>query len=128
MRLQLDENLGRPAVKLFEEAGLEVATVHQQSMASAIDSELATRAASEQRCLVTLDLDFANVLLFPPRSYCGIAVLRLPSRPSSKDLFAACSTLIAGLSRAEISGQLWIVEPGRIREYEPDDDDLDSGL
>jgi len=126
MRLKLDENLGRAAVTLFEQAGLEVATVHGEGMTSANDKDLVAKAALEQRCLVTLDLDFANVLLFPPRDYCGIAVLRLPSKLRSSDLLTACSTLITGLCRAEISGRLWIVEPGRIREHQPDDFDKET--
>ncbi len=123
MRLKLDENLGRPAVALFKQAGLDVATVYEEGIGSAGDKDLVAAAASEQRCLVTLDVDFANVLVFPPRRYSGIAVLRLPSRPRSSDLLAACSTLITALCRDNISGRLWIVEPGRIREYEPDDID-----
>ncbi len=59
MRLKLDENLGRPMVELFEQSGLDVATVHGEGMTSASDKDLVARAASEQRCLVTLDPDFA---------------------------------------------------------------------
>jgi hypothetical protein len=29
-------------------------------------------------------------------------------------------TLAAALGRSDITGKLWIVEPGRIREYAPD--------
>ncbi len=119
MRLKLGENLGRSAVTLFEQAGLEVATVHEEGMTSASDKDLVAQAALEQRCLVTLDLDFANILLFPPRDYCGIAVLRLPSKLRSSDLLTACSTLITGLCRAEISGRLWIVEPAESESISP---------
>jgi hypothetical protein len=33
----------------------------------------------------------------------------------------ALQTLVAGLLRETIEGKLWIVEPGRIREYQPTD-------
>jgi len=67
---------------------------------------------------VTLDLDFGNPLVFKPDEYSGIAVLRLPPRPGPKDLDNAVKTLIAGLARENIEKKLWIVQPGRIREYQ----------
>jgi len=36
-------------------------------------------ASWKNRCIVTLDLDFLNPLVFPPEDYSGIAVLRLSS-------------------------------------------------
>jgi hypothetical protein len=71
---------------------------------------------------VTLDLDFSNPFVFPPADFSGIAVLRLPARSTPNDLLAACRTLIVALSREEITGKLWIVDRGRVREYQPDDD------
>src|SRR5260370_26797629 len=37
-----------------------------------------TPDSGENRCLVSLDLDFADVVRFPPHRTSGIAVLRLP--------------------------------------------------
>jgi hypothetical protein len=31
---------------------------------------------------------------------------------------AAVETLLGGLAKSEISGRLWLVQPGRIREYQ----------
>jgi hypothetical protein len=47
-------------------------------------------------------------------------VLRLPARPSHDDLLLACRTLIAALAQETITGKLWTVQRGRIREYRPD--------
>jgi predicted nuclease of predicted toxin-antitoxin system len=119
LRLKLDENLGRFVVELFREAGHDVATVWEEELTGATDHQIINIARSERRCLVTLDLDFANPLLFPPTEFTGVAVLRLPPKPNTGDLQAVCSTLLSGLARETVSGRLWIVEPGRIREYEP---------
>jgi hypothetical protein len=40
--------------------------------------------------------------------------------PSHDDLLLACRTLIAGLAQETITGKLWTVQRGRIREYRPD--------
>jgi hypothetical protein len=33
-------------------------------------------------------------------------------------LLAAVRTLLGALAKGEISGRLWIVQPGRLREYQ----------
>jgi len=121
MRLKLDENLDRTAVAIFEAGGHDAQTVRGQGMAGASDRELISACQSEGRCLITLDLDFGNPLLFDPMEYPGIAVIRLPARPSREDILDACHTLVCAFEGANIAGKLWIVQRGRIREYQGGD-------
>jgi hypothetical protein len=122
MRLKLDENLGGTAAMLLQSAGHDIETVPGQGLSRATDREVIAACQSELRCLVTLDLDFGNPLLFDPAEYAGIAVLRLPARPSYQDLLDVCNTLTAGLVKRDITGKLWIVQRGRIREYQREDE------
>ena len=78
MKFKLDENLGSRTVALFDEFGHEVETVSQEKLNGTSDTILYTISQSEGRCLVTLDLDFADVIRFPPGNSHGIAVLRPP--------------------------------------------------
>jgi len=118
MKLKLDENLGSHVQQLFQQRGHEVVTVADEQLCSASDQTLIQTCQRERRCLVTLDLDFGNPLVYKPSEYSGIAVLRLPPKPSHADLMAAAETLLGGLAKSEISGRLWLVQPGRIREYQ----------
>lgn len=118
MRLILDENLGNRGGELFRDAGHDVATVSSQNLCSAPDPTLIDICREERRCLVTLDLDFGNPLLFKPSEYAGIAVLRFPPKPSPEHLIDMVRTLIAGFRQGEIEGKLWIVQRGKIREYQ----------
>ena len=121
MRLKLDENLGTRGRDLLLQAGHDVVTVPEQSLCSAADRVLIDICRSERRCLVTLDLDFSNPLRFKPSDYAGIAVLRLPTKPTPDDLFDLVRTLIGGLARQNIEGQLWIVQRGRVRVYQQEE-------
>lgn len=119
MKLKLDENLGVRGQRLLAEAGHEACTVSEQGLTSSSDEELAARCAEEGRALVTLDLDFANPLRFPPGLFHGIAVLRGPARLDAASLDRLVETLIRALKDEPLDGRLWIVEDGRIRVYQP---------
>jgi len=118
LKLKLDENLGRRSEKILATAGHDVWTVRQQQLQGVPDEELIERCRAEGRCLVTLDLGFANPLLFLPSHYPGIVVLRLRQKPSAADLASLVQTLINALKSEEPTGKLWIVETGRIRIYQ----------
>jgi len=118
MKLKLDENLGATSAHSLHRAGHDVVTVPGQRMCSAPDADLIEACRSEGRCLVTLDLDFANPFRFKPSEYRGIAVLRLPARPSNSDLAPVVATLRDALARDSIDGRLWIVQRGRVRFYQ----------
>ena len=98
------------------------ATTSEQSLSGAPDWEVIQACQAERGCLVTLDLDFGNPLVFDPADYAGIAVLRLPARPSHQDITEACQTLAAGLRDDDITGRLWIVQRARIRVHQREDE------
>jgi len=105
---------------MLADAGFHVATVVEQGLTGATDRELIDVCRRENRCLITLDLDFANPFIFSPEDYAGIAVIRLPRRSTPDDLYEAVGTLISALRNDMIEGQLWIVEHHRIRQYQPE--------
>lgn len=120
MKLKLDENLGHTAAELFRSSGHDVETVASEGISGTADRNLIDVCRREQRCLVTLDRDFSNPIIFHPSKYSGIAVLHLPPKPSHTDLLLACRTLLRALEQNAVAGKLWSVERGRIREYQPD--------
>lgn len=120
MQFKLDENLGWRGRQMLANAGFDVATVAEQRLTGATDRDLIDVCRQENRCLVTLDLDFSNPFTFPPQDYAGIAVIRLPRKSTPGDLYEAVGTLISALKRDTIKEKLWVVEQHRIRQYQPE--------
>jgi predicted nuclease of predicted toxin-antitoxin system len=118
MKFKLDENIGSRSARLFPEAGHDVGTVFQEGLSGAMDEIVFETCIREQRCLLTLDLDFADVVRFPPHKTAGIAVLRLPAHASLSLLERSVGNLLSMLDVEPITGRLWIVEPGRLRVHE----------
>lgn len=118
MKFKLDENIGRRGQQMLRAAGYDVATIVDQNLSGAPDSEVIAVCGAEARCLVTLDLDFSNPLRFLPSDYAGLAVLRLPTSPNPQDLLDALATLITALKQEDIHGKLWIVQCDRVRVYQ----------
>ncbi len=122
MKFKLDENVDARLAVLLRQAGHDVTTVRDQGLRGTADPALYEHCSSAGSVLVTLDLDFSNVLRFPPERTPGLVVLRGPD-----DLFPTVRilvhTLVHALTNDTPSGRLWIVEPGRVRIHETTSED-----
>ncbi|MHB1562131.1 MAG: DUF5615 family PIN-like protein [Isosphaeraceae bacterium] len=121
MRFKLDENFDARLVPLLAEGGHDVDTVLAEQLSGGSDDVIYEACRATERTLITLDLDFANPLRFPPGPLEGIVVVR-PRRPTLAAVRATLMSVLGALKRRPLKGELWIVEPGRIRAYEPPED------
>lgn len=120
MKFKLDENFGTRTQNVFRTAGHEVKTVRDQGLQGAADAVLYETCCLEKYCLVTLDLDFSDVLRFPPARSAGVAVIRIPKNPTLGLLERLIHEFLRALTQNAIEGNLWIIEPGRIRMHQVD--------
>lgn len=127
MRFKLDENFGDRVARLFTAAGHDVATVAGERLHGCADRALWETCLREKRCLVTLDLDFADVTRFQPPPDTGVVVVRLPRNPTFLLLAGLVRDLLSALQAETLLGRLWIVEPGRIRIHQSEADDPAAG-
>ena len=118
MKFKLDENLDPGLVPWLAAGVHDVATVRDEGLSGAPDETIFQAVQAEDRTLVTLDLDFSNPVRFPTAGTAGVIVVRVP-RPILKLIEATLKAAIPIIHSDQIRGRLWIVEPGRIREYTP---------
>ncbi|MCY4113992.1 MAG: DUF5615 family PIN-like protein [Chloroflexi bacterium] len=71
MRFKLDENLPLQLKRHFTESGHDAVTVLDQGMGGATDAEVASVCLGEERILVTQDIDFADIRMYPPGQFPG---------------------------------------------------------
>jgi predicted nuclease of predicted toxin-antitoxin system len=115
MKFKLDENFGSSALTIFRERGHDAQGVLDEGLSGCTDSAIFETCIAEERCLVTLDLDFADVIRFPPAGTHGIAVVRAPKGQHSAFIGSLLNNLLDAINVETIHGSLWIVEAGRIR-------------
>ncbi len=83
MRLLLDENLSPQQAVILREQGHDAVAVMDVGLSGQPDENIRAHAIQENRVLLTLDVDFANMLRFPPAGTPG--VIRLKIHPPKEE-------------------------------------------
>lgn len=115
MRIKVDENIGAVGIRRLREGGHDVATVYDQGLSGCADDRLFEICVAETRTLITLDRDFGHITRFPPEKAAGIVILEPGGSASLQLLHDRLNDFLAIASSRSVSGELWIVEPGRVR-------------
>ncbi len=123
MKIKLDENIGGSGADFLRRNGHEVATIREQGLAGAADERVYRACIAEGRALITLDRDFGQVPRFPPKQSAGIVILELGGPASLDRLRDRPRDFLALAQTRSLVGELWIVEPGRVRVHLERDDE-----
>jgi predicted nuclease of predicted toxin-antitoxin system len=123
VKIKADENIGGSGVAILKQGGHDVMTVREQGLAGAVDERVYRACTDEARILVTMDRDFGNVRRFPPKQTAGIVVLDLGGPSSLPRLHARLRNFLSLAMTRPVGGELWIVEPGRVRVHLERDDE-----
>jgi len=118
MRFKLDENFGISTRRIFKSEGYDVETVYDEGISGCSDTSLFEKCSDERRCLVTMDLDFSDILRFPPSQSNGIVIFRVPKNSRITMLEHLVKQYLKALKKGNIDGNLCIVEAGKIRIHE----------
>jgi predicted nuclease of predicted toxin-antitoxin system len=115
VRFLVDADLPRSLARHLRAAGLQVEDVRDIGLRKSPDDDIFTYAVSHDLALISGDVDFGNILRFPLGSHHGLIVTRFPNEVPTATLNAAILQAVQSLSEEDITGNLIIIEPGRIR-------------
>jgi predicted nuclease of predicted toxin-antitoxin system len=113
MRFKVDENLPIEVAELLRRHQYDAMTVVEQCLAGQPDPHIAHVCQTEQRVLITLDFDFADIRCYPPADYVGLIVLR-PTTQSVPAVLSLLQRLLPLLRYESLVGALWIVDERRV--------------
>ena len=136
MKFKIDENLPVEVADILMRAGHDALTVFDEALIGERDDVghwtsdawpvmgcanlvrrsdwVAAGCQQEQRVLLTLDLDFADIRTYPPQHYTGIIIVR--SKHQDKwSVMAMVARVVKALESEPITQSLWIVDEQRIR-------------
>jgi predicted nuclease of predicted toxin-antitoxin system len=109
MKFKIDENLPVEVAELLRQAGYDTTTAVEQHLEGENDAHSASACQHEERALVTLDTDFADIRTYPPREYSGLVVLRLKGQ-DKPHVLEIMAHLVPVFARESLEHHLWIVE------------------
>lgn len=114
MKFLLDENLSPLHARTVRDLGHDAVSVVEIGLSGADDQDVRVAAIEQDRVLVTLDADFANVLRYPPAETPGIVRLRIhPAIEEAIDTMLRRA--IPRIAEISVGGKLVVVDERRIR-------------
>jgi len=111
LKFLLDENIPKLVKKFLESKGY----VAEYPPKGVKNRELASLAISKGYILLTRDYDFANAILFPPKQFHGIIVLRIHP-PKAEKLIKEIESLLVKVK--DYKGKLLIIRDGTLEIVE----------
>ncbi|PSQ53741.1 MAG: hypothetical protein BRD28_03555 [Bacteroidetes bacterium QH_10_64_37] len=117
MRFFADHCVPESVAKALETEGHEVIRLRHQLLNDTPDSEVIAEAQDLNALLLSLNVDFSDLVRYPPQQYGGIVSLQVRGRPEVLDPLIKRLTdyLEANPKREHYRGKLLLVEAHRIR-------------
>ena len=120
MKFFLDANIPYSALEIFEELNLECEHARDIGLSRADDIQIMNYAIKNDSILVTKDLGFANIMVFPIESHHGVIVLRLPPFFKASQFVNVLRDFLNSIDLKDLKKAIAIVKVGRyrIRKFE----------
>lgn len=117
LRFFADQCVSNLIIQSLQNVGHEVLRLKDHLPTNAIDKEVLLKAQEKEAILLSLNGDFADIVVYPPDQYKGIVTFQIKNHP--RIIPQLIETLIhyldQNLKMDFYRGKLFIIEPHRIR-------------
>jgi len=118
MKLKLDENLSRHLKPVLIGLGHDVLTAADENLLSHPDTELAQAAKEDQRMLMTLDVEFADLRKYPHGAHPSVILFR-PLSLSPLSVNAFITDFVRRTDPDKLDACVAVVDPVNVRVRYP---------
>ncbi len=115
MKFILDENLPQSFVEKLGELGFTVDHVRTAGLQGADDRTIALYAKNQDAVLITKDIEFGSLLLYPKGSHYGVVILRLPEYFKKEQIFLFLKNFLTTIRKDNLIGHITTLEIGKYR-------------
>ena len=114
MRIKVDEDMPKAAVRLLRLRGHDAISVVQQGMGGTKDPSLWQAVQSKRRFLITADKGFGDIRRYPPGTHLGVMLLR-PDQAGIRSVLALLEQALTAYDLEALAGTVSVVTPRGIR-------------
>ena len=114
MPVLLDHCVPRKFLTLIASWGYEASLLSEHSKPDIPDGEVVAIAQQLDAVFLTVDMDFSNILTYPPQDYAGIVVIRYQARNEAQ-VIDALRQALEDLYRDDLRGALVVISEDHYR-------------
>lgn len=114
MKIKLDENIPAELIPVLESLADDVDSVKSEGLAGRDDATVWDAAKSNERFLITQDLDFSDARRFLPGTHPGVLLVRLRD-PSRRSLIRCVSAVFESPTAKNLPGAFVVATEHKVR-------------
>ena len=118
MQLLADESTPFNLVQHIRGLEVEISTAKEMGLSGKPDEGVLSFAIKNKLTLITANIEFGNILLYPPASHLGVIVIRYSPRVTP-ELLRIVSDFVEQYKAADLSKILVVIDKNkyRVRKY-----------
>lgn len=115
LQVLVDEDLPRSTAALLQSLSIDAQDVRDVGLKGASDAQVFEYAQKEERIIITRDIEFGNILKYPPPRHYGVIVVRLPNTYVRYQILGVIRTFFVEVEKKELVRHIVVLEIDKYR-------------
>ena len=115
LKVLVDEDLPRSSAALLQSLGINTIDVRDVGLKGASDAEVFEYAQKEERIIITRDVEFGNIVKYPPQSHYGVVVIRVPNTYVRDQILRIIRKFFVEVAGKELARSIVVLEADKYR-------------